>query len=419
MKRGILIGAGVLVVVIVATILAIGPIANGKVRAAADKRALDIAHDGVAYRFTHAEVRNATITPKGSKKVVITAPLLDAKLQLATPTWVIVPRADIAVSGSVDDVLKAIDPVRKADQTLPLEDRLPIDVQAGTFKWKEPLGEETSLSFGVLTAEVRPKEARMHATLKNGKVELPQLTLTGLMFDVTRTTASGEQLDVKARLDGEEGHATLEAHRHDGDKELDLTVEAFALGSALPKVPALDLSKAAIDGSVHAEQTSEGAIKSNGKLSFSKLRLPPIKAGPVSLSIGGTVKVTWKGSPKKGSPGTMNLDDAKVEVTLGGKTRTVKIRGEIAIGEDAHGPYLVNLTWEAGPFACSEIAGDLAGPLAKGLVTGAVSGNINAKGTIKGDITELSALKQSVELLEGCQVDVGKGLGGMLKGLPF
>lgn len=419
MKRGVLIAAGVVLVLVIAVVLSIGPIANGKVRDAAEKRALSIAHDGVAYRFTHAEIRDATITPNGSTKLSVKAPLMDAKLQFTTPTWVIIPSADVTLSGSVDEVIKALDPVRKADAALPPAERVPIDVQGGTLKWKQPLGEESAVSFGSLVAELRPKESRMHFVLKKGKLDLPQLSLSGLAVDLTRTTTKGEQLDLRASLDSEEGHVALEAQSHDGDRAVDLTVDGFGLGSVTPTIPALDLSKAAIDGTAHAEQDHEGRFASKGKLSFSKLRLPPIKAGPVSLSIGGTIKVSWKGTPKKGSPGTMTLDDAKIEITLGGKTRVVRVGGDVAVGEDGHGPYLVNLTWEAGPFACSEIAGDLAGPLAKGLVSGAVSGNVNAKGTIKGDVAELSALKQSVELLEGCVVDVGKGLGGMLKTLPF
>jgi hypothetical protein len=418
-KRGILIAAGVVLVLGLGSCLAIGPIANGKVRDAADKRALSIAHDGVAYRFTHAEVRNATITAKGSNNLTVRAPTMDAKLQMTTPTWVIIPRAEVAITGSVDDVLKAIEPVRKADAALPATERVPIDVQGGTLKWKEPLGAGSSVSFGSLIAELRPKELLMHFALKNGKVELPQLTLGGLAVDLTRSTSSGEKLDLRVTVANEDGHLELVAHDHDADKDVDLTLEGFSLGEATPKVPGLDLSKAAIDGTAHGEQDHGGAFRSNGKLTFSKLRLPPIKAGPVSLSVGGTVKVTWRGSPKKGSPGTMTLDDAKIEVTLGGKTRVVKVRGDVAIGRDAQGPYLVNLTWEAGPFACAEIAGDLAGPLAKGLVAGSVSGNVNAKGTLKGDVTELASLKQSVEILEGCNVDVGKGLGDMLKTLPF
>lgn len=419
MKRGLLIALGVLVLVAIVGFLAIGPMVNSRVRAAADKRALDIEHQGVAYRFSHAELNTVTITPKGSRAVVVSAPTLDARLQLATPTWVIVPRADVVVTGSVDEVVKALSAVRKADETLPAEDRLPIDVQSGTFKWKEPLGEETAVSFPSLTAEIRPKESLMHAALKKGKIELPHFSLAGIAIDVRRVTAPGEKLDVRATMDGEEGHASLEAHRHDGDTELDLTLDGLNLGSASPKVPGLDLASAVADGEAHAERTAEGAIRSHGKLAVSKIRLPPIKFGPVSLSIGGTVKVTWKGSPKKGSPGTMTLDDAKVEVTLGGKVRVIKVRGDVSIGADARGPYLINLSWDAGPFACSEIAGDLAGPIGKGLVAGAVSGNVNAHGTIKGDLTELASLKQTIDLLEGCTVDVGKGLGGMLKGLPF
>ena len=419
MKRGLLIALGVVVLLTIVAFIAIGPMVNSRVRAAADKRALHIEHQGVAYRFTHAELSSVTITPKGSRAVVIFAPTVDARLQLATPTWVVIPRADVTVTGSVDEVVKALSPVRKADEVLPPEDRLPIDVQSGALKWKEPLGAETAVSFSSFTAEIRPKESLMHAALKKGKIELPQFSLSGVAIDLRRVTTSGEKLDVRATMDGEEGHAALEAHRHEGNTELDLSLDGLAFGAASPKVTGLDLSNAVADGVAHAERSAEGAIRSNGKLAVTKIRLPPVKVGPVSLSIGGTVKVTWKGSPKKGSPGTMTLDDAKVEVTLGGRVRVIKIRGDISIGDDARGPYLINLSWDAGPFACSEIAGDLAGPIGKGLVAGAVSGNINAHGTIKGDVTEITSLKHTLDLLEACTVDLSKGLGGMLKGLPF
>jgi hypothetical protein len=418
-RRGLFIALGIVVVLIVAVILAIGPMIRSRVEAAASKRGLEVQYSGSSYRFSHAELSSATVTPKGSKAIVIAAPTMDARLQFMTPTWVIIPRADVTVNGSVDDVIKALDPVKKADAALPADERLPIDVQGGTFKWKQPLGEDTSVAFSSWTAEVRPKESLMHAVLKGGKLELPQLSLGGITVDARRVTSSGEKLDFKATLAGETGHAAFEAHRKDGNNDFELSIEALELGTVAPKIPGLNFEQAVADGDAHAEWSGDGELRSNGKLSVSKLRLPPVKAGPVSLAIGGTVKVSWKGSPKKGKPGTMSLDDAKVEVTLGGKARAVKVRGDVSVGEDAHGPYLVNLTWEAGPFACAEIAGDLAGPLAKGLVSGAVSGNVNAKGTIKGDVTEIKSLKQSVELLEGCTVDVGKGLGGMLKDLPF
>lgn len=418
-RNGLLIALGAVVLIVVIVILAIGPMISSRVRAAADKRALDIQYGGSSYRFSHVELSNVTIRPKGSRALVITAPTVDAKVEFTTPYYVVIPRADVAVTGGFDEVLKALGPVRKADEALPAAERLPIDVQAGTFKWKEPLGEDTAINFSTWTAEIRPKETLMHAALKNGKLDLPQVSFSGLAVDLRRVTAPSEKIDLRATLAGESGQATFEAHRNDGNNDFDLNVDSLELGSAAPKIPALDLSKSVANGDAHAEWSSDGELRSNGKLSLSKLRLPPIKAGPVSLSIGGTVKVAWKGSPKKGKPGVMTIDDAKIEVTLGGKARSVKIRGDVSIGEDARGPYNVNLSWEAGPFPCSEIAGDLAGPLAKGLVSGVVSGNVNAKGTIKGDPTELKSLKQSVELLEGCTVDVGKGLGGMLKDLPF
>ncbi len=79
------------------------------------------------------------------------------------------------------------------------------------------------------------------------------------------------------------------------------------------------------------------------------------------------------------------------------------------------GPHTIKLDWDAGPFACSEIVADLGGAPANGLVSGAVSGNVQARGTLRRDLAELDEMKQTIELLEGCKVDVGKGLGGLVK----
>jgi hypothetical protein len=416
-KRIVAIIAIVVVVLFVIGFLAITPLVNARVKEAADKRALEIAHQGVSYRFTHVELRDVTITAKGSKRVTVRAPTMDARLHGMQPSWVIIPRAEIAVNGAVDDVMKTMRVVRDADAKLLVDERLPIDVNDGIFKWKEPLGAGSAISFAKLTATVRPKESLLKASLKNGKVELPQVSFGGLSLDVSRSVAKGETIDLRAAIAGDDGHAVLEAHRHDGATNADVTVEAFSLAAASAK--GLDLTSAIADGSAHGERDEDGAIKSNGKLSVTKLKLPPIKVGPVSLVIGGKVSLTWKGSPKKGAPGVMNLDDAKVEATLGGKTRVVKVRGEIAIGETGEGPYTVKLEWEAGPFACAEIVADVGGALAKGLVAGAVSGNVQARGTIRGDLSDIDAMKHSIEILEGCKVDVGKGLGGLMNGLPF
>lgn len=418
-KKIAAIVALVLVVLLVVGFLAITPIVNARVKDAADKRALEIAHGGVAYRFTHAELRDATITPRGSKLITVRAPTVDARLHGFSPSWVIIPRADIQVSGALDDVVKSLRVVRDADANLPPAERVPIDVQDGTFKWKNPLGEGSSVSFAKVTSTIRPNESLMKASLKGGRLELEDATFSGLSLDVSRSVAKGEKIDLRAALKGGDGDAVVEVHRHDGATEADVTVEAFSLSDVTVKTKGLDLSSAIADGSVHAERDEEGAIRSNGKLSVAKLKLPPVKVGPVSLVIGGKVAVTWKGSPKKGAPGVMNLDDARVEATVGGKTRVVRVRGEISIGETGEGPYTVKLDWDAGPFPCAEIVADFGGALAKGLVAGAVSGNVQARGTIKGDLAEVEAMKHSIELLEGCQVDVGKGLGGLMNGLPF
>ncbi len=417
MKRAAAIVAGIVVVLVVVAFFAISPMISSRVKAAADRRALEITYGSSAYRFTHVELRDVTITPRNSKLVSIRAASMDAKIQGTQPTWVIVPRADVSVSGAFEDVVKVMAVVREADAKLLGDERLPIDVEDGSFKWKAPLGERSSVSFAKMTATVRPKESLLKASLKNGKLELPTVSFGGLSLDVSRSVAKGETIDLRAALNGDEGNAVLDVHRKDGATEADLTVESLSLAAASAK--GLDLSAAIADGTAHAERDEEGAIKSNGKLSVAKLKLPPIKVGPVSLAIGGAVKLTWKGSPKKGAPGVMVLDDAKLEATLGGKTRVVKLKGEIAIGESGEGPYTVKLEWDAGPFPCVEIVGDVAGALAKGLVAGAVSGNVQAHGTIRGDLADVEAMKHSIELIEGCKVDVGKGLGGLMNGLPF
>jgi len=409
----------VLLVLFVVGFFAITPIVNARVKEAAQKRALEIAHDGSSFRFTRVELRSLTISPIGSKRVTVTAPTLDARLHGMKPSWVILPRAEVTVNGAFDDVVKALRPVRDADARLPADERVPVDVSDGAFKWKAPFGEGTAISFGKLTATVRPKEGSLKTSLKSGKIELPDVSLSGLAVDVSRSVAKGETIDLRAAMKSDDGEAVFEAHRRDGATVADLTVEHFSLAAASAKAKGLDLASAIADGDAHAERDEEGAVRSNGKLSVAKVKLPPLKVGPVSLVIGGTVKVSWKGSPKKGAPGVMKLDDAKVEATVGGKTRVVTVRGEISVGETGEGPYTVKLEWDAGPFPCSEIVGDVGGALAKGLVAGAVTGNVQARGTIRGDLSELDAMKQSIELLEGCKVDLGKGLGGMMNGLPF
>jgi len=424
-KRGLGIAAalfGTVAVVALVVLVVVPRIVAAKIEAAASRRALTIQYGGASYRFTSAEVRDVTITPQASKRVTLRAPTIDASIYGLSPSWIRFPRLDATVNGSVDEVLAAVEPVRKADAVLPAEERLPVDVAAGTFTWTSPFGSGTSFTFRELHATIRPAESLVSATLKKGKVVLPSVALEGLSVEVKRSTKGGERVDLRAALEapgGGDGHATIDAHKQGGALELDAEVVQFALSQASPEVPGLDFSKAIADLSMHAERDAEGAVRSTGKLSIAKLRLPPVKAGPVSFAIGGTIKVTWKGTPKKGDPGTMVLEDAKVEVVLGGRARSVKVKGEIAFGAEGEGPYVVKLDWEAGPFACAEIAGDAGGALVKGLAASAVTGTVRARGTIKGDLADLGALKKTFEILEGCSIDVGKGLGGLLEGLPL
>ncbi|MBI2392973.1 MAG: hypothetical protein HYV09_25545 [Deltaproteobacteria bacterium] len=424
-NRAVAVGVVLAVVVLVAAIVlfvVVPRVVAAKIEAAASRRALTIAYGSAAYRFTRAEVRDATITPKTGKRVTLRAPLIDARIHGLSPTWILFPRLDATVSGGLDEVVAAIDPVRKADEALPPAERLPIDVQGGTFTWKEPFGDESSIVFGDMRASVRPAEALVTATLRKGRMTLPHLALDGLSVDVKRSTKAGERLDLRASLGGlagEDGHARIDAHRVEGETTLDVDVEQFGLSNASPKLQGLDLSLSVVDATVHAERSAEGAVRSNGKLAITKLRLPPVKVGPVSVAVGGTVRVSWKGTPKKGAPGTMLIDDGKVEVVLGGRARVVKITGEIALGETGEGPYLVKIDWEAGPFPCAEIVGDVGGALAKGLAASTVSGTVRARGTVRGDLSEIDDLKKSVEILEACKLDVGKSLGGLLDGLPF
>lgn len=417
---------GITVVVLVIVWLVVIPrVVASQIAAAADERALAIQHGSTRYRFTSAEVDAVAVTPKGSKAMVITAPVIEARLSGVAPSLVTLRSAEVSLAGSFESVLRALEPVREADRKLPEARRVPIDLLAGKVRWKSPLGDETALAFDGLTASVRATELKVQ--LRNGRLELPTLTIEPLSVDLKRSTAKGEAVDLVASLGregGDEGFARFEL-RHDASRStIEATLEDLALDPFAPKVTGLDLSKATLAGELAAERDEESAVSSKGKLVFSKVRLPPVSVGPVSVVIGGTVRVTWKASPKKGAPGTAKIDDARVDVVLGGKTRTVKVSGEVAVGEEGEGPYTVKLDWEAGPIACSEIAKDLAGAVAGGLASSlagsAVSGNVTVKGTLRGDLAEADAMKRTFEIVEACklEVDLMKTAGGLLKSLP-
>lgn len=387
-----------------------------KIEAAASRRALTIQYQSAAYRFTRAEVVDATITPQGSKRVVLRAKTLEAKIQGLSPYAVVIPQLDATISGPLDEVQKALEPVRKADEALPAAERLPVDVVAGSVTWTSPLGAGSSFVFKDLKVALRPAESLASVSLGKGKLTVGGVSFDGVSVKIDRRTSSGERIDLRASL-GED--ATIEASKKNGALLLDVDVAKFALDQAPSAVQGVDLSSAILDATLHAERDADGAVKSNGKVQLTKVKLPPVKAGPISLGFGTTVKVTWKGSPKKGKPGTMLLDDAKVEITLGGRARVVKVSGEVGIGDDGTGPFEVKLDWDAGPFACSEFAADATSGIVKGIAGNAIGGTVKAHGSLKGDVADPASLKKTLDITEACTLDVGKGLGGLINGLPF
>ncbi|MGZ3473412.1 MAG: hypothetical protein ACXWUG_03200 [Polyangiales bacterium] len=425
MKRKAAIGMGaaaaLVVVLVILWVFVIPAIRASTLAAAVAKRKLTIAHGSVAYRITSAVVDDSTLGVVGSKAITIKVPTIQAKVSGMRPSWVVIPSADVSVTGSLEDALAALQEVRRADEALPADERVPLDVTAGKFAWKSPFGAGTSIAFSQIAAWVRPTDGVATVKASGGKIDVGTLVIGGVSFEATRKTIPKETIDLVAKLSGD-GSARLDAHRSPSGDVADLEIDDLGVGELTPKVPGLDLSKANVAGEAHAERSSDSEMKSSGKITITKVKLPPVKVGPVSISIGGTVKVTWKASPKKNAPGVMKLDDAKVDVTLGGKTRTIKVTGEIDVGEKAEGPYVVKLDWDLGPIACSEIAGDLGdamtGGLGGSLLAGAVSGNVSVHGTIKGDLGE--GPKRSMEIREACKVEVslGKGLGGLIPGLP-
>ncbi len=415
---------GLAVVVFAIVWLVVIPrVVASQIAAAAEERALAIQHGSTRYRFTYAEVDAVSLTPKGKKSVVITAPTIEARLSGLRPSLLTMKSAEVSLAGSFESVLRALDPVREADRKLPEDRRVPVDLASGKVRWKSPLGDDTALAFDGLAASLRPTELKVQ--LRKGRLELPTTTIEPLSVDFVRNTAKGDEaIELVAKLDGDDGAARVEAHHAAAGSSLEASFEGLSLHPFAPKVDGLDLSKATLEGEISAERDEDAAVSSKGKLTFAKVHLPPVSVGPVSVVIGGTVRVQWKASPKKGAPGTAKLDDARVEVVLGGKTRTVKVAGEVSVGEEGEGPYTAKLDWEAGPIACSEIAKDLAGAVAGGLASdlagSAVSGNVTVKGTLRGDLADLDAMKRTFEIIEACklEIDVMKAAGGLLKSLP-
>src|SRR5262245_36620678 len=100
-----------------------------RIAEAAEKRALSVQYGSASYRFSSAQITDVVITPKGSTKASLKSKTVDVNLQGLSPKYLVVPAATIDVVGPVDGVLRALDPVRKAEEKLPLGERIPVDIQ--------------------------------------------------------------------------------------------------------------------------------------------------------------------------------------------------------------------------------------------------------------------------------------------------
>jgi hypothetical protein len=407
-----------LLAAVVAIALVLPRVVAAKVDEAASKRALTIKFGGMGLPIGTATLRDVSIRPKASDRMQLAAPRVEAVLDGLSPSAIRVPTATVTLKGSIEEVLAAVVEVRDADAKVPAGERLPLDVLAGTLDWSDVAGEGTSLAFGTLKLAQRPGDGTLEATLGKGKLVLDALTLAPLDVKVKRTSKgkSGAALDVTGKLAaGDDGAATFSVHRDDDSDTFALVCD----GLPLVKVGAgqaggVDLRKAVVDGKASGSRSAEGAIRSEGKITLSEAKLPPIKAGSFTFQIGGEIVTKWKGTPKKGAPGVLRLDEASVEIKVAGRTMVVTLGGEVALGPKGEGPYAVHLTWALPKIDCSSIVASAGG----GVVSSAVTGQVSASGTIDGDPTRPAKLKIGKTIDVGCTVDVMKALPALPGGLP-
>lgn len=407
----------VLLAIVVALAIVVPRVVASKVEEAAKKRALIVKYGGLGLSLAGATLRDVTIRPAASDRVRLSAPRVEAPLDGLTPTMLRIPTAAVKLDGSIEEVLAALEAVREADAKVPAAERLPVDVLAGTIAWKGVAGEGSSLEFDSLVLAQRPAAGTLAVTLGKGTLALDELSLAPLEGSFRRTAkgGAGETLEVTGTLAAEDGAAKLTARRDDDGDSLQLTVDGLPLAKVgAGQASGVDLRKANLDGKVSAARSPEGALRSEGKLTVSDAKLPPIKAGSFTFQVGGEVIAKWKGTPKKGAPGTLRLDEASVEVKVAGRSIVVTIGGEVSIGPKGNGPFVVHLTWALPKIDCSTVVAQAGGGAASSLVTGQVS----ATGTLDGDPTVPSKLKLGKTIDVGCTVDVLKALPALPKGLP-
>jgi hypothetical protein len=404
-SRGMVVAAvvgGIVVVLLLVFFLVLPRIVAAKVAEAANRRALQIEYGFPTLRFSSAALSNVVIRPKASDSVVVTAPSLVADISWFTPRSIRIPTAKVTLRGPMKEVQAAADSVREADKQIPAAERLPVDVEHGTLEWDAPLGDGSKITFDDLVLHHVPESDSLDATLSGGRVKLSSVTLSPLTLKLTRKKGGDTHLvaslsDHAAKLDA--------FHDDEGDRG-ELTLEALRPSEFDSSIKGLDLSKTRVDGTASYARTADGAVRSKGNVTIAKLALPPIKISVLSLSLGTTLHATWTATPKKGKPGTMKIDDGKLEIDVLGKKRLVTFTGEISVGEEGNGPVLGKLEWSTETFECADLS-----PL------GGVKGTFSATGTLKFDLADLSSAKLSPSIKQTCALSGGipGNLGDLLK----
>lgn len=417
-SRGLLIGIAIATLLIaglaIGAVIAIPRIVASKVATVAEHRALAIQYGGSGFGFSQVTLTDVAIHPKSSELVKMTAPEMAVDLSWLSPTGVRFPKLDVAITGSLRDVNASLDEVRAADLQLPEAERLPVDVAAGTVDWKDPFGRKTHAKFGTMIVAVRPAAGTLEVTLHGGSIDTPYASIAPVDAKLTRSKDS-TTLHGTASPEGTEA-ATLDV-TSDGDGDTaSLSFDKLKLID-VGDLPGLDLSKTVVDGTASYARTSEGAVKSSGKITVAHVSLPPMKIGIVQISLGGSIKYAWKATPKKGKPGTMTITEGQIETDIRGKTRVITIGGEVSVGPDGQGPIVLRLTWSTETIPCSEIVASVGG----GLASNFVGGTVHASGTFTADLADLASTRFGYDLQQSCAIDPGIGgldVGGLLQALP-
>ena len=406
-SRGVValaVAGGLLVLVLVVFFLVLPRIVAAKVSDAASRRALTITYGFPTLGFSSASLSNVVIQPKSSDSVVVTAPTLVADVSWFTPQAIHIPNAKVTLHGPMKDVQTAADEVRQADTQIPRAERLPVDVDHGTLEWSDALGDASKITFDEMVIHHRPADDSLDATLSGGKVKLSSVTLSPLTLKLTRRKGGDTHLLASLSDDA----AKLDAyHDEEGDRG-ELTLTALRPSDFDSSIKGLDLSKTRLDGTASYARTADGAVHSKGNVTIAKLALPPIKVSVLSISLGTTLRVSWTGTPKKGSPGTMKIADGKLEIAILGKTRVVTFTGEVSVGEEGNGPVVGKLEWATETFQCADLS-----------PVGGVAGTFSATGSLKFDLADLSSAKLSPSIKQSCALDgsiaIPPDLGNLLK----